>query len=275
MKKKGFIEKAVSMGDSQDAGSEAREVIRTGPITVRDESRSQIARIGQNGNDHKPLDVSQAMVVTSNDNSSVTDSFRNLRNLLVDIDPGEGRMSPVCLIAPVPPLSSSWQVSQNLAASIAMDDARTSLLIDCDIDNENTHTDGQLGLLEYLDNDDVDIDDIITSAVTSRMRVIPRGDRTPDQFGDIFLAGRMHSLLDDISNRYSERFVILNGPRNPADLALLSRFCDVLMLVVGYGQSVDRQILKSLRSTDAEKVIGFIMADMPPWHSMIDGSLTM
>ena len=275
MKKKGIIEKAVGMSGSESNGAANKHLMRSGPIALRDESRTQIANIGKNGNDRKALDIAQSMVVTSPDNSPVTDGFRNLRSLLVDIDPGEGRMSPVCLIAPVPPLASSWQVSQNLAASIAMDDARTSLLVDCDLESQNMEANGQLGLLEYLDDDDIDVDDIITSAVTSRMRVIPRGDRTPDQFGDIFLAGRMHSLLDDISNRYSERFIILNGPKNPADLALLSRFCDVLMLVVGYGQSVDRQILTSLRSADAEKVIGFVMPDMPPWHSMVDGSLTM
>ena len=105
-----------------------------------------------------------------------SDAFREIRTRLLAMG---GEQNFVTMVVPVSAGSGGSFVARNLAAAFAFDEARTALLIDCNLAHPEQHrafaTDGSPGLIDYLDHPAIGIEPILYQTGVPRLRLIPAG----------------------------------------------------------------------------------------------------
>lgn len=212
----------------------------------------------------------RARIISSTMNDrKVFNAFRELRTTVME---KTNKTSPVIMVTACNSDSGSSFVALNLAASIAMDETKTSLLIDCNFSNPNhsdlTDSANKIGLKEYLQDTECRVEDIIFPTGIPRMRLIKSGDaNTP--MAEFFTSVRLHNLFDDIRKRYERRYIIVDAPAidENADARILAQVCDHVILVVPYGKNSEKQVLTTARTIGKEKLLGTVLNNEPqlPW----------
>jgi len=195
----------------------------------------------------------------------VVQVFRELRTKVVQHSQGQ---SSVILVTAVSKGSGASFVAKNLGAAFAFDAGKTALLIDCDLKNPSIHrwipNASGPGLMDYLDNPDLDIAGIIRPVGIPRYRAITAG--APRKIpGEYFSSLKMRRLMDAIRVRYSERYIIVDGPpmSDMADIRVLSEFSDYVLIVTRYGQATSAQIAGCLNAVSDRKLLGIVFNDEP------------
>ena len=94
--------------------------------------------------------------------------------------PGGNDSNFVTLVAPVRHGCGGSYVARNLAAAFAFDDTKQALLIDCDATHPAQSDALQVaadrgGLIDYLENDDLAMRDIVYPTGVPRLQLIPAG----------------------------------------------------------------------------------------------------
>lgn len=159
-------------------------------------------------------------------------------------------------------------VALNLAAAIAFDGARTSLLVDCSLrDRSLSHLlslTSKLGLSDFLDSDQLAVADIVHIVGVERLRFVPAG-RSPDERSEYFTMEKTRRLFGELSARYPDRQLVLDAPpiTVSADAQILASICDHVLLVVPYGRVTESRLQTAVKSIDSEKLLGVIMNDEP------------
>jgi len=210
------------------------------------------------------IDISQA-------GNPVVQAFRALRTKIIHESKGG---NAVVLVTGVCQDSGSSFIAQNLGAAFAFDVARTALVIDCNFKSPGAHRllskTSALGLTDYLQNPDIDINTIIHPVGIPRLRVIPVGSG-PTRQAEFFTSAKMMRLMDSVRRRYMERFVILDGPpiTDAADVQILSGFADFVLIAARYGRATHAQIDRCLSAVGDKKMTGIVFNDEPglPWTS--------
>lgn len=195
----------------------------------------------------------------------VVQVFRELRTKVVQHSQGQGS---VVLVTAVGLGSGRSFIAKNLGAAFAFDAGKTALLVDCDFKNPSVHrwipNASGPGLMDYLDNPDLDIAEIIRPAGIPRYRAITAG--APRKIpGEYFSSLKMRRLMDAIRVRYNERYIILDGPpmTDMADTRILSEFSDYVLIVARYGRSTSAQIAGCLNAVSDRKLLGIVFNDEP------------
>jgi len=159
-------------------------------------------------------------------------------------------------------------VSVNLAAALAVDSARTSLLIDCNIRDPYVQhlVSGEIksGLTNYLTDNRGDLAEIIQPTGISRMRVIPAGTNI-DPAVEYFTMDRMRRLIRSVRERYPDRQVILDCPplARSADAQILLELCDYALVVAPYAGATPSRLQAALKLIDARKLLGVVLNEEP------------
>jgi len=198
---------------------------------------------------------------------ALVDAFRQLRTKLYSLR--EGNFS--VLVSSVVPQGGGSFVGLNLAATIAFDKAKTSLLVDANLHDPIVHRLQKLigienghGLLEYLEHPELGIEHIVSPSGVPRMRVIPIGSHA-EISAEHFTSARYRQLMEDIKDRYDNRFVVVDGPAmsTTADARILSDICDYTVLVVPYGGVTPGSLDAIVDEIDERKLAGIVMNDQP------------
>ena len=170
----------------------------------------------------------------------------------------------VCLVSSVVPNGGSSYVSRNLAASIALDKTKTSVLVDANFyapsSEELIYADTNLGLTDYLSVKDMSIDFIVYASGIPRVRVIPVGSNI-EAATERVSSSKMHMFVDELKSRYSDRYIFMDSPavsEYSADVRLLSSLCDFVILVVPFGKATDAQITAAIETVGEKKVAGIV-----------------
>lgn len=164
--------------------------------------------------------------------------------------------------------SGTTFVAVNLAAAFALDAARTSLIVDCNIRDPYLHSlvDGEIkaGLTNYLTDGNHDIADVILPTGIERLRVIPAGVNI-DPTVEYFTMDRMKRLMRSIRERYSDRHILLDCPplARSADTQILMELCDYVLVVVPYARITTAKLQTALRLIDSRKLLGVIVNEEP------------
>lgn len=188
------------------------------------------------------------------------DAFRELRTRLLAAMEG----TFVALVAPVSSGSGGSFVARNLATAMAFDETRSALLVDCDLRHPSQHETMQIdttagGLVEYLENPDGDLSDVVYETGVSGLSLIPAG--TSREVGaEYFSSFRMRLLLDSIRSRHPNCYVFLDGPpvRGTPDARILADIADVVILVAGYGRDTAASIAQAAANFDPGKFAGVV-----------------
>jgi len=201
-------------------------------------------------------------------NRGLVDAMRQLRTKLYSLKE-DGNFS--VLVSSVVPQGGGSFVALNLAATIAFDKAKTSLLVDANLHDPVIHKllkligrDDSHGLLEYLEHPELGVEHIVSPSGIPRMRVIPIGSHT-EISAEHFTSARYKQLMVDIKERYDNRFVVVDGPAmsTSADARILSDICDYTVLVLPYGGVTPGVLDSIVDEIDERKLAGVVINDQP------------
>lgn len=163
----------------------------------------------------------------------------------------------------------SCLVAANLAVSFSLDDCKTAMLLDCNLNGSSslerlTGVAGEYGLTDYLRNNDVSLDQIIHAIGLQRFRLIPKG-KSHDQMAEYFTLAKMRELLEELRARHIDRYIVLNAPPivESADARVLAELADYVILVVPYGRVTEGQIAQAVKMIEDKKLLGVVFSDMP------------
>lgn len=193
------------------------------------------------------------------------DAFRELRTRLLALG---GDQNFVTMIASVSPRSGGSFVARNLAAAFAFDEARTALLIDCNLRHAAQHkalgADANPGLIDYLENPSIGVPAIIRHTGIPRLRLITAG-KSRETSGEYFSSFRMRATLDSLRCRYADRYLLLDGPavKGSPDARILSDLADFVVLVAGYGRDTPAAIAQAASIFDPQRFAGVVFNELP------------
>jgi len=201
-------------------------------------------------------------------NRGLVDAMRQLRTKLYTLNP-TGNFS--VLVCSVVPNGGGSFVASNLAATIAFDKAKTSLLVDANLRGTMLPRLMKLigrqhaaGLTDYLENPALGIESIVSPSGIPRMRCIPVGG-SPENSAEHFTSARYRQLMIDIKSRYDNRYVVVDGPAlsTSTDARILSDLCDYTVLVVPYGRVTQGALDALVDDIDERKLAGVVINDQP------------
>lgn len=187
-------------------------------------------------------------------------AFRDLRTQLLSMVDGNF----VTLVAPVSRNCGGSFVARNLAAAMTFDEARTALLVDCDIRHPSQQASMRIesangGLIDYLENPDFQIADILYETGVPGLHLLPPG--APREAGiEYFSSLRMRLLLDSIRSSHPDCHIFLDSPpvREAPEARILAELADVVVLVAGYGRDTPAAIAQAAANFDVGKFAGVV-----------------
>ena len=188
-------------------------------------------------------------------------TFRDLRTQLFECADGKNFN---CLVTSVCPRGGTTHVARNVAAAIALDRTKTSVIVDCNFYGPSVEAllsaEINVGLSDYLNSKDMGLEYIVYASGIPRVRVVPAGNNcrtSAERLGTV----RMKQFLKEIKGRYPDRYVLIDGPsvsEYPADVRMLAHACDFVVLVVPYGMATDAQVTSSIKAIGSERLAGVI-----------------
>ncbi len=250
------------------SGRSTGHATKDSAVTLADQARADLA----NMEEAKLFSDRQlemlGIVHPRSKNRALVDAMRQLRTKLYSLKE-QGNFS--VLVSSVVPQGGGSFVGLNLAATIAFDKAKTSLLVDANLHDPVIHKllkligrDDSHGLLEYLEHPELGVEHIVSPSGIPRMRVIPIGSHT-EISAEHFTSARYKQLMIDIKERYDNRYVIVDGPAmtTSADARILSDICDYTVLVLPYGGVTPGVLDSIVDEIDERKLAGIVINDQP------------
>ena len=190
----------------------------------------------------------------------ILNSFREIRTKLLQKSPKENF---VLLVSSICEGGGASFVSTNMAIAFALAENKTALIIDCNLYDpfvsEALVTEPDYGLTDFLEDPDLDVDDIIYSSGIPRLRVIPIGGKR-ESATEFFTSERMHHFINNVRKRYPDRYIILDvAPLSKStDARILVDICDYAVLVVPSATSTETQILAGIDAVSRDKLAGIV-----------------
>ncbi len=191
--------------------------------------------------------------------------FRDLRTRLYSKSSSKNF---VCMVTSVVPNGGCTYVVNNLAAAIALDKTRTSLLVDCNYyapaADSLIVTDTDAGLTDYLDAPTMGVESIVYASGIPRVRVVPVGGNR-EGATERLASKRMHTFLQELKARYPDRYILIDSPavgEYSADIRILASMCDMVVLVVPYGKVTESQVQFCIDAIGEKRLAGMIFNHM-------------
>lgn len=151
----------------------------------------------------------------------------------------------------------------NLAGVFAKEYQRTVLLVDADLNQQSIHRklgyESDRGLADYL-LDDAAMPDIIAWPQVEKLAIIS-GGRHFQEGAEVLNSPRMQHLVQEMKNRYTDRYVIFDVPallEVPYALAF-SALVDAVLIVVAKHRTPMPDVQRAMSLLPKEKIAGFVM----------------
>lgn len=187
--------------------------------------------------------------------------FRELRTRLYTRSGGKNF---VCMVTSVVEQGGASYTARNLATSIALDKTKTSAIVDCNFYSPSVEellgTEANLGLTDYLSVSDMGVEFVVYASGIPRVRVIPTGGNI-EAATERVSSSKMHMFVQELKTRYSDRFIVMDGPsvgEYSADVRLLSDLCDFVVLVVPFGKATDAQVKSAIETIGKDRIAGVV-----------------
>ena len=167
-------------------------------------------------------------------------------------------------------VSSSWAsegktfTAANLALSLALEDRVSVLLVDADVIRPAVHSIFGLpvtdGLTDYLRVRENDLSPYLWRAENAPLSVLPAGG--PVQAPrELFRSDEMSRFIYDVSNRYSDRLVIVDTPPLlvTAEAPVLANHADQILVVVQAGRTPQSALEDALDLLSAHDNVSLVL----------------
>ncbi len=229
----------------------------------------EISRMnGGEGGALAPLQLEQRRMIHREESvRQQSDAFREIRTRLLGL--AEPQQNFITLVVSVSPGSGGSFVASNLATAFAFDEAKTSLLIDCNLRYPGQHkmlsvNPATGGLIDFLEHPRIGIESILYHTGIPRLCLIPAG-KIRENSGEYFSSFRMRAVLDSLRCRYADRYIILDGPaiKGSPDARILSDLADFVIVVAGYGRDTPAAINQAVANFEPGKLAGVVFNQLP------------
>lgn len=167
------------------------------------------------------------------------------------------------MVTSVHPGEGKTLTAINLAAMFAKEFDQTVMLVDADLNTPSIHRclgyESHSGLGDYLLGKK-DLKEIIVWAGVEKLTIIS-GGKGFSQGTEVLNSPRMCSLVDEMKNRYNDRYLFFDVPSvlGQADAMVFADLVDAIVLVVQDGKTPMPDIRKALEYLPTEKFLGYIM----------------
>jgi non-specific protein-tyrosine kinase len=193
--------------------------------------------------------------------NAVADRIKILRTQVLNRMVEEGKNT--LLITSANPGEGKTLTAINLAISISHEIGRTTLLVDADLRKPTIHTyfgfEVDKGLSNYLQNG-TNLNDILISPGIEKLVILP-GGKALSNSAELLGAPRMESLVKELKERYSDRFIIFDSSSllSCADALVFSRFIDGILIVVEAEKTTKNDLKRTLELLEGKPVIGTLL----------------
>jgi exopolysaccharide/PEP-CTERM locus tyrosine autokinase len=199
--------------------------------------------------------------------SHIAEVFRVLRSRILFPQDGKPRPKTIMVASSAPEEGKSF-VSVNLAVAIARGLDQYSLLVDCDLRRPSLarllglQAASNRGLTEYLEGKR-ELSDLICKTSVEKLSVLTAGS-VPLNPAELLTSGKMSRLVNELSGRYSDRFIIFDSPpfQVASESIVLTKKVDGVVLVVGYGKSDRTRIKEMVETIGKDKIVGVVFNGM-------------
>ncbi|WP_246180452.1 polysaccharide biosynthesis protein [Marinobacter changyiensis] len=194
-------------------------------------------------------------------NRDLVNRFRSLRTQLLERSGGNNF---TMVVSGASEGAGASFIALNLAAAFAFDEAKTALIIDCNLRDPALHSTLDIvpesGLTDFLDDPDYDIARILYPTGIPRLRLIPAGSRR-ETSSEFFTSFRMKQFLQAIRRRYPDRFIVLDTApiSDSPDARILTELCDYTLMVVPHGKITPGRVEELSMSFNQQKFVGTII----------------
>lgn len=192
------------------------------------------------------------------------DQLKVFRDLRTRITRRAGTGNFLCLVTSLIEGGGASYVASNLAAAIALDKTKTSLIVDCNLYAPSVDrllaTPADKGLTDFLDTYHMGVESIVHASGIPRVRIIPAGHK---RLGgtEMLTTPRMRAFMDEIKHRYSDRFILLDSPSASiysAETRILAELCDFVVMVIPAGRVSESQINESIAAIGRDRLVGVV-----------------
>lgn len=237
---------------------------------ARKSSSNEIAKM-ENDELLSNAELSELKIIYSDmlDNK-IADTYRDLRTKIVQ--KSNAKNVSVMLTSCVPGYYSNME-ALNLAAAFSFDDSKTSLLVECNLNNPQLDTILNLtekqGLIDYLEDENIPVESIVHESGIKRLRVVP-ACASREIITEYFTSLRMKGLMSELLTRYSDRYIFVDTAPivESADTRILVELCDYVLLVVPYGKTTKTRLKEAIEAIHPDKLLGIIFSDKPSMPSL-------
>lgn len=216
------------------------------------------------------LDVlrDHGLIPRDEDIDLIAQQFRRIKRPVLNIAFGIGvpdsDNANVIMLASALPQSGKTFCSINLATSIAIERDVGAVLVDADVLKPNISRvldlQNHIGLIDYLLDSSVKIDDILVGTDLHGIVVIPAG-RQHEEATELLASRRMKQFVESLSERFSARAIIVDTPplllTNEANV--LADLVGQIVMVIEAGESSQASVIQALSSLNKAKPINAIL----------------
>jgi protein-tyrosine kinase len=212
------------------------------------------------------LKIDNPFLVTLKEPSShVAEEYRKLKSVVMKLTKKEQYLNTLMVTSTVGGEGKSV-TSLNLAITMAQEYDHTILLVDADVRKSSLHQylslDAKVGLTDCLLND-VDISEALIRTGIGKLSFLPAGRQVRDP-AELLSSNRMKSFLDEIKNRYPDRYVIVDTPPvlSSAESISLGNMVDGVIFVVMEGVAPLDKIQEALGLLKDSQMLGLVYNNM-------------
>lgn len=172
--------------------------------------------------------------------------------------------SNIIMVSSARPSEGKTFTAINLALSFAAEQDKTVLLVDADVLKPNVTRTLRVnpgeGLMEYLLDESKDISDVLYRTNVDKLRIIPAG-QTHHLSTELLASERMNYTIDEFSNRYPDRIVIIDTPPliGINESAVLASFAGQAVIVTEEGKTKLNDINSIVDRLNPDMAVGFVV----------------
>lgn len=198
----------------------------------------------------------------------VAQQFRRIKRPILNTAFGvgvpESENANVIMLASALPRSGKTFCSFNLAISISRERDVGAVIVDADVLRPSiSHAfglDDRIGLIDYLLEPSIAIDDILVTTDVHGIVVVPAGKQN-EEATELLASRRMKKFVKTLSERFRARAIIVDTPplllTNEAHV--LAEHMGQIILVVEAGVTSQESVIQTLASLDRSKPINVIL----------------
>lgn len=208
------------------------------------------------------------ILVPKTNNIMLSEQYRRIKRQILSnaFDTGNKKIrNPnLVLITSAAPEEGKSFTSLNLAFSVTNEFNNTALFIDADLPRHSSTNrlglSDEEGLTDYLLDESKNISDILLRTDIPNLSIITTGKKK-DWTPEILASKRMSRFLDELSQRYHDRLVIIDAPPllQDSSVGVLSRIVGQVILVVEAEKTPQHVVQEAVESIEDAQYIGLIL----------------